>query len=275
MKEIFPKLVMTQIAFMMAAKSRISVISVSVFFPRYGWAEGNYYYTSTYDGDGLDGPVTDDIRDEVGEYPRRTTATSFECPTLTKSEDLSPGEYTFEAKLYDHDGAQLATSGVINITINGLPKTTFVGNAGPVNPAEAEICKQYDPIWFTISSVNVPNPIYQGCKLLTYLLVPTEDFPARLTESKELLYTKTPFSYFSSIYDSVSAISTDEAPPDYDLTLVKPFGESQGDITITFLSADNPLTGYLDNIRPWIITGLWLSFATYLLFRVFSFFRSV
>jgi len=185
------------------------------------------------------------------------------CLNLPKQTPSAQGNVYMEAYLYDYDTDDLLSgTGLIRYVITGATTTDF-----PEAVVPEEVADPCDAVNNFI--------IRGGCNLI----VPNSGFAgllsSEITDTKTILFDQAPFAYFTEIESTISDIDITEDTSDLSVVLPTPFGESEGSLELKFFDDDNPLLPLLDDIRPWIIVGLWLSFATYLSFRVFSLFRAV
>lgn len=209
---------------------------------------------------------------------RSATPTSDESDTYTlsvsKSDLQSNGENLAFAQLF-HDGDLVSTDIWHYIIEEGEEVGAYPRNLR-IDPEDvaSEACDFGGGI-----IANVSGPF---CRTFVALFYPAgeagtgpEYFTGKIDETKETLFEQAPFAYFVEVEETISEIDTTEDTDDLAINLPSPFGESEGAINLTVFDDDNPLMPLLEDIRPWIITGLWLSFATYLTFRVFALFRPV
>lgn len=187
------------------------------------------------------------------------------CFTFPKANDLTTGDKVARVVAY-FDGTPLANSDIIHFQVTTGDKTFYpivTGTTDPVseNPQE-ETCLY-------------PFPIGSLCRLVIPTYGIGEVIEANDAIIKEQLYNQVPFAYFEQINETIEGIETTPSDPTVTFAFPSAFGEETGEIEIDILDPENPLLEKLATISPWIITGLWLSFAGYLFFRIFSLFRAV
>lgn len=141
------------------------------------------------------------------------------CILIDKSVDLTPDVYTFTAELYDQNDDLIGGTPPIQMTIITGDKVQVP--TGDPNNTETDYkyssCNNYNPVWFTIVGVRVPNPIEQGCRLFIALFYPDTDFfNTYASELYDVAETKVPVKYllltYNSLYDVTLSGSSELFP---------------------------------------------------------------
>lgn len=204
--------------------------------------------------------------------PSSTSADEYTL-SISKSDLQSGGENSAFAQLF-HDGSLVATDIWHYIIEEGEEVGTYPRN---LRISSEDVASESCDFGGIVGGVAGPV-----CRAIIALIYPTgeagsgpEYFTGKISDTKDLLFEQAPFVYFTEINETISDIDLTEDDSDLGILLPSPFGEEHGTFNIPVLDDDNPFLPILDDIRPWIITGMWLSFATYLSFRVFSLFRAV
>lgn len=187
-----------------------------------------------------------------------------QCFTYAKGNALDAGDKVARVNAYLDSVPALSTN---------IWHTNIV--AGDSNFYPVVIGNTQAPEGSDTGNCNQPFPVNYICRLA----IPEQGFGDLIEENdlalRTAIFDQAPFAYFEEVNAYIETIDTEPDSPTLAINLQDPFGGTTGDISIPVLDPANPLLDNLDDIRPWIITGLWISFASYLLFRGFSIFRPV
>jgi len=189
------------------------------------------------------------------------------CYSFPKSTDLNAGNYIITAFLYNQDGDVLGDTGSKHLTITSGDQIEF---------PTSQVIAGTEP------QCNDSNVIGNAfCRVMVYLFIPAGGFSSfwatEASDFNDSLYAQAPFAYFEPVKDTIEGLDTSPSSPEINLHIPSPLTEDGFDID--FFNPDNDLFAvyidHKDTLFLWIEVGLWLSFATYLLFRVFKFFKPV
>lgn len=243
----------------------------------------NFYWTVTYDGDDIDETVNSS-RDFIGpvQTPHLTEGLEF-CGFLPKTVDLTPGEsYNAQAKIYDQNDNLISQSDTLNLNINFAEHTDFPTLASIGSDDEVNTCSRFEPVAFSFTipvvdeRVDVPSPVYWGCKALVYMFVPPAATIAKWGDLKDNLAERAPLLWFEQVKTTFTDIDTSGSGDFTALTLNTGSG-TPIDINMDFFSSDTigRYTGSSrDTLRTVAQWALYLAFLTMVILEVRHIFKS-
>lgn len=238
------------------------------------------YYIKVFYGETEDLPVyamLDDTSQSFGTFPRYYGATYNICHLIDKTYDLEPEYWSAAAELYDQNDNLIAETGRIDFTIVAGPKVQVPAGLPVTSDIDRyKMCQRFSVTWFTIMGVKVPNPIYEGCYLIALLFVFDNNLLiAEQEATKDLFFEQVPFAYFFVVRSNIEQISTIAEPANTEISLDLPIFSDPVIIDVDFFNNELIDTYVNSPIKTWIANGLWIFFATFLLFRPLRFFRPV
>jgi hypothetical protein len=219
--------------------------------------------------------MSDSTYDQIGNIPITQGNNVSECPIIAKPDihDLLPNDYHAQINLLDQLGNFITTSSELTFTITSGSKVEYPAGSPDSPSAVADsACESYQKT-FSLLSVNVPNPRYEGCILLVALFYTDDGFMQEKFDGLTAnLETRIPFVYAFGIREKFENIQTS----DNDFAISVPIALAGYNETWEMINTDNArLHQLLDYTRPVLTAILWLGFAWYLLRKGLGVFKSV
>jgi len=178
---------------------------------------------------------------------------SQQCFTYEKNQDLTPGDIVARINV-TIDSVPVQSSEILHFRITDGEKTFYPINLGTTNPTPNE----------PVDRCNNGNFIVQG---ICNLFVPNvDDISNSWSNTNEILEDKIPFSYFYSLKDSFSEITTNDVA--FAITIPMAIAGWEEDFTLIDTS-DSDVSNVFALARPYLEAFMWISFGWFALTRVF------
>lgn len=253
-----------------------------ITIPAYHPSVLSFDFSVTYGTSTPDTPWIDDNAADRG-LANLASGTPFTgCPGLNKLTALSPGNYQAQATLFDQGGSALAQSSILYFTIT----TSSPSSTPPVLPggqsfsvtASTTTSFITTPICPSTSFVVFGADIGKGtCDVLQFIATPSQAQLDAPFNDYAIMQTKAPFSYYFDVLNDITQSASSSSSTLQGLTITT--GSSTPiQVTVDMFSA-NTINRYSDPtsrsfVRTLIQWGLYLSFATMVIFKIRNIFKS-
>jgi len=178
---------------------------------------------------------------------------SEQCFTYPKVNDLTSGDQVARINV-SVDSVPVQSSEILHFRVTDGEQTFYPINLGTTSPIPNE----------TTDRCNNGNFIVQG---ICNLFVPNvTDISNSWSNTNEILADKIPFSYFYSLKDSFSEITTNNVA--FAITIPMAIAGWEQDLTLIDTS-DTDVSNIFTLGRPYLEAFMWISFGWFALTRVF------